>query len=261
MKQEQEGAGTVGLSAADGVYRARLAFYDQAERRSHYSDLQNADLASFVVDLCGALADGCAGLLDENVLEAVAEIAENLIHTSERAMSVLVVQGDKLRLIFADGGPGIPYKELALQPGFTTATPEMRQRIKGVGLGLFRAADIVKVAGGEMALADNLDGGTVIQMELPLALPAERAPSASGRSRLAQQGSNLSRRQNDVLFLLTEMGEAGPRLIAKELKISLSTAHRELLSLEKAGLIGSSKSGKRFLTPAGRSYLQNLLSL
>ncbi|MDD5712834.1 MAG: hypothetical protein PHY31_08790, partial [Smithellaceae bacterium] len=143
----------------------------------------------------------------------------------------------------------------------TTATAEMRRRIKGVGLGLYRAADIVRTAGGDFVLADNLDGGTVVRFELPSAPAPTHAQAAASRSRQAQRELNLTRRQNDVLFLLTETGEAGPRLIATELKISISTAHRELLFLEKAGVIGALKSGKRFLTAAGRSYLQNLLSL
>ncbi len=262
MKQEQDGSETLaGAAAANGSYRARIASYDQAERRSSYSDVTAEDLAAFVVDLCGRLEDVCSGALDEAALEAVSEIAENLIHTSARTMAVLVVQGEKLSLVFSDNGPGIADKELAMQPGFTTATDAMRQRIKGVGLGLYRAADLARAAGGEISLADNLGGGTVVRLELPATRASERVRSTAGRSRATQPQPNLSRRQNDVLFLLTEMGEAGPRLIANELKISISTAHRELLFLEKAGVIGASQSGKRFLTAAGRAYLQNLLSL
>ncbi len=262
MKQEGEGAETIGRAAAEnGSYSARVAFYDQAERRTSCSDVREEDLAAFVVDLCGALEDSCEGTLDEGVLEAVAEVAENLIHTSQGAMVVLVVQGDRLNLIFSDNGPGIADKESALQPGFTTATEDMRRRIKGVGLGLYRAGDLVRAAGGELVLSDNLNGGTVVRLDLPSAPAPQRARAATGRARLAQQALSLSRRQNDVLFLLTETGEAGPRLIASELKISISTAHRELLFLEKAGVVGASKSGKRFLTAAGRGYLQNLLSL
>ncbi len=262
MKQEQDGSETLArAAAANGSYRARVACYDQTERRSSYSDVAADDLAAFVVDLCGRLEDACAGSLDDSALEAIGEIAENLIHTNTRTMVVLVVQGEKLSFVFSDNGPGIADKELAMQPGFTTATDEMRLRIKGVGLGLYRAADLVRTAGGELSLADNLDGGTVVRLEVPAPRASERPRNTASRSRLAQPQHNLSRRQNDVLFLLTEMGEAGPRLIANELKISISTAHRELLSLEKAGLIGASQTGKRFLTAAGRAYLQNLLSL
>jgi len=262
MKQDQDDPGTLDLLGSESAaFSARIAFYDQADRCSRCSDIRNPDLAAFVIDLCGKLEDSCGASLEEGVLEAVAELAENLIHTTQRAMAVLVVQGDKLNLVFSDNGPGIYDKDLALQPGFTTATEEMRRRIKGVGLGLYRAADFVRAAGGELVLADNLNGGTVVRLELPLARSAERSRAAASRSRQAQSDPDLSRRQNDVLFLLTEMGEAGPRLIASELRISISTAHRELLFLEKAGLIGASKSGKRFLTAAGRGYLQNLLSL
>ncbi len=262
MKQGPVGADTLGAAApSDGAYHARIAFYDQAERRSRYSDLRGEDLAAFVVDLCGAVDESCPGGLEDGVMEAVAEVAENLIHTTRRTAAVLVVLGEKLTVVFSDNGPGIVDKESALQPGFTTATEDMRRRIKGVGLGLYRAADLVRTAGGEFALSDNLDGGTVVRLDLPAAPTPGRAQAAANRSRQAQRELNLTRRQNDVLFLLTETGEAGPRLIATELKISISTAHRELLFLEKAGVIGASKTGKRFLTAAGRGYLQNLLSL
>ncbi len=41
-----------------------------------------------------------------------------------------------MRVTLKDRGQGIPNIELAMQPGWSTATPEMRQRGFGAGLGL-----------------------------------------------------------------------------------------------------------------------------
>jgi predicted DNA-binding transcriptional regulator YafY len=54
-----------------------------------------------------------------------------------------------------------------------------------------------------------------------------------------------------------ESGLAGPSLVAKELGVGVSTAYRDLASLEEAGLIVS-EAGKRTLTPEGLSYLGSL---
>jgi DNA-binding MarR family transcriptional regulator len=69
----------------------------------------------------------------------------------------------------------------------------------------------------------------------------------------------LSERQRKVFRVLAEKGEAGPSTIVKELEISLSTAYRDLVSLEEHGLVEPADgSGKRRLTPRGMTYLARL---
>ena len=67
--------------------------------------------------------------------------------------------------------------------------------------------------------------------------------------------SELSTRQKKVFLLIAEMGEIGPSTVTKELEISLSTAYRDLVTLEELGLVSSIDGGKRKLTDIGIRYL------
>ena len=64
------------------------------------------------------------------------EAEMNVIMYAEEAELELQVLSDRVRVILADRGQGIPKIELAMQEGYSTATPEMRQRGFGAGLGL-----------------------------------------------------------------------------------------------------------------------------
>jgi Mn-dependent DtxR family transcriptional regulator len=56
-----------------------------------------------------------------------------------------------------------------------------------------------------------------------------------------------------------ELGAAGPSAVARELSVGLSTAYRDLASLEEAGLIVADESGKRALTERGVTLLDSIL--
>jgi DeoR/GlpR family transcriptional regulator of sugar metabolism len=66
----------------------------------------------------------------------------------------------------------------------------------------------------------------------------------------------LSDRQNKILFVILELEEAGPSIIARELGFSLSTSYRELIYLEKNKLLISSSNSKRKLSKKGIKYLE-----
>ncbi|HHV72168.1 MAG TPA: hypothetical protein GXX38_06090 [Clostridia bacterium] len=68
----------------------------------------------------------------------------------------------------------------------------------------------------------------------------------------------LSDRQKKIILLLAEFEELGPSTVAKELNISLSTAYRELVFLEKSGLLKLLDNGKRILTQKGLDYLNHI---
>ena len=56
-----------------------------------------------------------------------------------------------------------------------------------------------------------------------------------------------------------ESGSAGPSLVAKELGCGVSTAYRDLASLEELGLI-CSDGGKRTLTDQGLGCFDHLVT-
>ncbi|MHB8779977.1 MAG: ATP-binding protein [Candidatus Geothermincolia bacterium] len=240
----------------DQPFTARVAVWRSAEEEPDCRDIMHADLAAFVEESVGVLADASGVPPSSSIRTSLREVLENIIHTTSRHLSLVVLLGERLRFVVSDAGPGIPDKERAALPGYSTASDTARGYIRGVGLGLYRARELAELGGGQLALYDNLDGGTTVELTLAAAEPPARPERGS-----EERGVAVSRRQNDVLFLLTEMGEAGPRLIANELKIGLSTAHRELVLLENKGFVVVSESGKRSLSARGRAYLQNLLSL
>ena len=64
------------------------------------------------------------------------EAEMNVIMYAEEGEMELQVLPKAVRVIVSDRGQGIPDIELAMQPGYSTATPEMRARGFGAGLGL-----------------------------------------------------------------------------------------------------------------------------
>jgi serine/threonine-protein kinase RsbT len=64
------------------------------------------------------------------------EAEMNVIMYAREGEMTLEVLPDAVRVVLADQGQGIPDIELAMQEGWSTATPEMRQRGFGAGLGL-----------------------------------------------------------------------------------------------------------------------------
>lgn len=64
------------------------------------------------------------------------EAEMNVIMYADEAVLELQVLDDAVRIVLADRGQGIPDIDLAMQEGYSTATPEMRARGFGAGLGL-----------------------------------------------------------------------------------------------------------------------------
>ena len=64
------------------------------------------------------------------------EAEMNVIMYAREAELELSVLTDAVRIVLADRGQGIPDIDLAMQEGYSTATPEMRARGFGAGLGL-----------------------------------------------------------------------------------------------------------------------------
>jgi hypothetical protein len=204
----------------------------------------------------------------------VREVAENLIHASFREPVVSVLDGGNT-IRFADQGPGIPDKTGAVRPGFTTATSEMKAHIRGVGSGLPLVRDFLNVSGGRLLIEDNLGCGSVITISrlsdqpqrretpwpTPTPLPAHAEPQQPLDFTLpsGSRRPSLTNRQKQVLALVMESGSAGPSLVSRELSVGISTAYRDLASLEEMGLI-SAESGKRTLTDEGMSYLDELMT-
>ncbi|MDI6799437.1 MAG: ATP-binding protein [Actinomycetota bacterium] len=234
---------------------ARIAIYDSLSSPPQIIELSCQDRQEFI-DSLGAKIYQLSHEGGGNApFAAIKELVENLIHASFKEVVVTILnKGNTIRI--ADQGPGIANKDKALEPGFSTATSEMKHIIKGVGSGLPIVKEIVGLSGGVMKIEDNLVSGSVITMEFKkipelggVELPAKKKPSPLTMT--------LSNRQKKVLFLVAEVGPIGPSEMASELSMSLSTAYRDLRSLEDLGLLRADDRGRRVLSQEGVDFMEN----
>jgi anti-sigma regulatory factor (Ser/Thr protein kinase) len=232
---------------------ARIAVYDSMASAPRVEEIDASDLADAIEKVASRtynLARERGGGVPYTIIR---EVSENLIHAGFSEVVVTILDdGNTVR--FADQGPGIADKERAFLPGFSTATAEMKDYIRGVGSGLPIVKECLGFAGGAVDIDDNLGKGTVVTLRVaprPKAPEAEQAP--------AETPPRLSNRQKQVLSLVMELGSAGPSAVARELSVGLSTAYRDLASLEEAGLILADESGKRALTDRGVALLDTIL--
>ena len=227
----------------------RLAVYDSPLATPRVVSLTGEDFDSLIGDLAAQAYNHSHERGGRIPFVVIREVVENLIHAYFRGAVITILDdGDTIRI--SDHGPGIRDKQRAMQPGFTTATPEMRRYIRGVGSGLPVAREQLAFLGGTIVIEDNLDHGTVVTLALTTAPPSTVVENPSQIRR-----PDLSARQKKVLLLVGELGAAGPTTIAKELDISHSTAYREFQALEALKLVQSKGRGRRTLTEEGIIYL------
>ena len=104
------------------------------------------------------------------VQRAVTNLIMNGFHYGKHVRFHSRVEGQRLLLIIDDDGPGIaPEKrEEAFKP-FSRLDEARNQNIKGVGLGLAIARDIVRGHGGDLTLDSSPSGGLRACISLPIA--------------------------------------------------------------------------------------------
>ncbi len=265
---------------------ARIAVYDGAGSAPRVEDIVSEEAGEFIEAFAArvySLAREAGGSVPYTV---VREIAENLVHAdfAEPVASILD-RGKTIR--FSDQGPGIVDKDRALLPGFTTASGEAKRYIRGVGSGLPIVQDYVRFSGGSLLIEDNLGSGTVVTIRsgdasrsgdlrsATVARPASEPVTTStvpvagealwpyepaAVSAAVPSSPSLTRRQKQVLALVAETGGAGPSVVAKELLVGVSTAYRDLASLEDRGLLVSDDSGRRTVTELGLRVLETFMA-
>jgi len=84
------------------------------------------------------------------------EAEMNVVMYAERATVTFAVRDDAITVEIEDSGPGIPDIDLAMQPGYSTASDEMRERGFGYGLGLPN----IKKNSDEFVLESEVGKGT-----------------------------------------------------------------------------------------------------
>jgi serine/threonine-protein kinase RsbT len=84
------------------------------------------------------------------------EAEMNLVMYATRGKILLNISSEDITLNINDEGPGIPDVSLAMQEGYSTATPEMREMGFGAGMGLPN----IKKNADEFDISSELGHGT-----------------------------------------------------------------------------------------------------
>jgi CBS domain-containing protein/anti-sigma regulatory factor (Ser/Thr protein kinase) len=96
---------------------------------------------------------------------AIYEAETNLIiHTTHGGMIRVEIEPHRILMQAIDEGPGIASVELALQPGYTTASEEIRELGFGAGMGLGNILRCVD----KMSLESSREKGTRLEMKIYL---------------------------------------------------------------------------------------------
>ena len=105
-----------------------------------------------------------------------------IIHSLGGYMEVQLLE-DRVRVLVADGGPGIPDVEKAMQPGYTTASEKIRALGFGAGMGLSN----MKRCADTFTIRSSMESGTEVNAEVmivPEAAPVAGAPAAGEGGRM-----------------------------------------------------------------------------
>jgi serine/threonine-protein kinase RsbT len=90
------------------------------------------------------------------------EAEMNVVMYARRAVVRLWASPDKIRIQFEDEGKGIADIELAMQEGYSTATPQMREMGFGAGMGLPN----IKRNSDTFEIASQLGKGTKLDITI-----------------------------------------------------------------------------------------------
>jgi two-component system sensor histidine kinase HupT/HoxJ len=113
------------------------------------------------------MVTGSAGQLQQVMMNLVQNACDATAGQAEARLDISAeIDGDSVRLRFADNGPGIAHENLPriFDPFFTTKPVG-----KGTGLGLAISYGIVEHHGGRLEAGNGLAGGAVFTLVLPLA--------------------------------------------------------------------------------------------
>jgi anti-sigma regulatory factor (Ser/Thr protein kinase) len=96
----------------------------------------------------------------KNVVVAVYEAEVNAIAHAYGGTIYVDINGEKIVVKIADKGPGIPDVALAMQEGYSTASPKVREMGFGAGMGLPNIKNNVD----ELDIKTQINVGTEITM-------------------------------------------------------------------------------------------------
>jgi anti-sigma regulatory factor (Ser/Thr protein kinase) len=103
---------------------------------------------------------GIDGKIVKNIVIALYEAEVNVVAHAWRGNITVEIEENKITILVSDEGPGIPDVELAMQPGFSTASTEVRGMGFGAGMGLPN----IKKNTDEMLIETEVGRGTTLKL-------------------------------------------------------------------------------------------------
>ncbi|HIT48624.1 MAG TPA: ATP-binding protein [Candidatus Coprenecus stercoripullorum] len=94
------------------------------------------------------------------VVVAVYEAEVNIVAHAYSGKITADIDSDGIRVVLADSGPGIPDVEKAMQKGFSTASPKVREMGFGAGMGLPN----IKDNADELEIDTEVGKGTTLRI-------------------------------------------------------------------------------------------------
>lgn len=180
-----ENEGEYDFTHVDSV--ARIALYDDLLSAPRVTIVEPAPTGEFIEKLASYVyeqAREAGGTIPYTVIR---EVSENFIHARFKEATVSILDaGNTVR--FADQGPGIPWKDRAQLPGFSSATEPMKSYIRGVGSGLPIVKEYLEFTHGTITIEDNLGTGSVVTISARSG-QAEKSEEAEGYSGAAIQAA------------------------------------------------------------------------
>ena len=98
----------------------------------------------------------------KRVVVALYEAEVNAIAHAYGGKVTVDIDAEKIRMVVADKGPGIPDIALAMQEGYSTARPEVRDMGFGAGMGLPNMQKNVD----RLNVTSKVNVGTTVEMEV-----------------------------------------------------------------------------------------------
>lgn len=233
---------------------ARVACYDNLMTAPRITEIMPGPTAEYIEKLTTTIYEQSHMAGGNIPYTTIREVSENFIHArfSEIIVSILD-QGNTIR--FADQGPGIPQKDKAQMPGFSSAIEPMKQYIRGVGSGLPLVREFLNSAHGTITIEDNIKTGAVVTISL-MQQPEEK-PVHTQEAPAPSPAPALTDRQKTIIKILARQGLLGVSKISQFADIPVSSCSNELTKLQEANLV-EMIGKKRQLTEYGRKIAPQL---
>ncbi|MDP4289828.1 MAG: ATP-binding protein [Bacteroidota bacterium] len=102
--------------------------------------------------------------LIKRTVVALYEAEVNIVAHAYNGVIRIDIDTERIYINLTDKGPGIPDIELAMQKGYSTATPEVREMGFGAGMGLSN----IKANADKLKIQSEVGKGTTVEIEILL---------------------------------------------------------------------------------------------